>query len=128
MTKEEAVKRLEKYGRVRHDKDFLSARIEAHRYRLKHARNEHAARLEQHRLDKLTEAEKANRLFMEDIALCLSYMPEREKEVLWHFYVRRTYDYIEILSEKLHVERSQIYRIKDKAILTFAALYTKCFY
>ena len=43
-------------------------------------------------------------------------LSDREMTVIHHFYIERTWDYIEILNEKLGVERSQIYRIKDKAM------------
>lgn len=47
----------------------------------------------------------------------LSSLPEDERQVLQRFYVCRTRDYIDRLCEELGYERSQIYKIKDNALL-----------
>lgn len=128
MTREEAVALLKKYGRVRLQQEFMDIRIETHQRMLKYAENNHRRDIQRHRLEQLEQVHRANRDFMAEVDGCLSLLDRRQKEVLWHFYIERTYDYIEILNEKLNVERSQIYRIKDRAITAFAALYTKDFY
>ena len=128
MTKEEAIAKLKKYGEIRLDQQFVQTRLGYHRRRLSVAETEHRRNIEQQRVESLEKVEEENRRYMEDIEVCLNCMPPRQKEVLWHFYVQRSDDYIEILNEKLNVERSQIYRIKARAEITFAALYTKNFY
>lgn len=128
MTKEEAIISLKKYGEIRLEQQFIQTRLEHHSRRLAAAEKDHDKGMEQHRIDELEKVAEENRRYMEDVEVCLDCMPPRQRRVLWHFYVRRSDDYIEILNEKLNVERSQIYRIKTKAEQTFAALYTKTFY
>ena len=67
----------------------------------------------------LAEMEKtynANSEYLKDMGCRLALLNDRETTVIHHFYIERTWDYIEILNEKLGVERSQIYRIKDRAM------------
>ncbi len=49
----------------------------------------------------------------------LNALSEDEKQVLESFYIRRTSDYIDRLSETLCCERPTLYRLKDRALYNF---------
>lgn len=49
----------------------------------------------------------------------LSALTDEERRVLDLFYIHRTRGHVEILMEELHLETSQIYRIKDAALYKF---------
>ena len=49
----------------------------------------------------------------------LSTLTDEERRVLDLFYIHRTRGHVEILMEELHLETSQIYRIKDAALYKF---------
>lgn len=128
MTREEGIKRLVKYGETIREQVFIDAKLAVHRRRLAVAETDCSKQVEQHRVARLEKITEENLRFTEDVEACLNSMPPREKEVLWQFYVDRGFDYIGSLCEKLGVERTQVYRIKDRAVLTFCCLYTKDFY
>ena len=67
-------------------------------------------------LKKMQRTVKANQEFLDEIDRVLEFLPPRERVVLYNFYVDREYDYIENINEELNIERSQIYRVKDKAL------------
>lgn len=129
MYREEAIKKLKNYSRIKHQQEFLNIQLRAleERYsRLPPGCEDKPAKLSA--INRLKSVYNSNREYMEFIENCLSCLSERERVILWHFYVERTYDYIEIINEKLHIERSQIYRLKDKALRTFAMLSQGDFY
>lgn len=49
----------------------------------------------------------------------LDALDAQEKQVLESFYIRRTSDYIDRLSEALCCERPTLYRLKDRALYRF---------
>lgn len=49
----------------------------------------------------------------------LNSLTDDERLVLEYFYIDRPTKHIERLSEKLHIERSQVYLLKDKALHKF---------
>lgn len=129
MYREEAIKKLKNYSRIKHQQEFLNIQLRALEERYSHLPpgcEDKPAKLSA--INRLKSVYNSNREYMEFIENCLSCLSERERVVLWHFYVERTYDYIEIINEKLHIERSQIYRLKDKALRTFAMLSQGDFY
>ncbi|MEG1862104.1 MAG: hypothetical protein RR198_00700 [Oscillospiraceae bacterium] len=65
---------------------------------------------------KLSRTINANQGEIEDMERALEFLPQRESEILHHFYVDRQYGYLDIISEELGIERSQIYRLKDRAL------------
>lgn len=56
---------------------------------------------------------------VERVGRGLAILDEREKEVLNGFYIHRTPDYVDRLCDKLCIEKSQVYRTKDKALYKF---------
>ena len=52
----------------------------------------------------------------------LSEMDKTERYVLETFYVNRPSGYIEEIESSLHIERSQVYRVKDRALVNFTKL------
>ena len=49
----------------------------------------------------------------------LSGLNSEERDVLDCFYINREYRHIDTLKEKLHLEKSQIYKLKDIALYKF---------
>lgn len=49
----------------------------------------------------------------------LNTLTDEERRVLDLFYIHRTRGHVEVLMEELHLETSQIYRIKDAALYKF---------
>lgn len=76
-------------------------------------------------LDNLVIKEKLKMLYTVDAKLVniiergLKALSEQERIVLYDFYVDRNENYILKLLQKLHLEKSQIYKIKDKALHKF---------
>lgn len=76
----------------------------------------------------LAEREKiaANvKMVSEDIARldsALEQLSAQERLVIQRFYIHRTSDYIERLSDELCLERSQVYRVKDHAVIHLARI------
>ena len=129
MYKEKAVKKLKEYSRIRYQQEYLRVQLAVMKDRFEHLppdSKERPAKLAT--IKRIESVYSSNREIIEDVETCLSFLPERERTVLWHFYVERTDDYIEVLNEKLNVERSQIYRLKDKAIERFSMLSQDAFY
>ena len=52
----------------------------------------------------------------------LAKLTPDERMILERFYIRRRKDYLERLTEDLHVERSEVYRLKDQALRRLARL------
>ena len=129
MYREKAVSKLKNYSAIKHQQKFLTVQLAALEDRYNHLPQDYPdkeAKLST--INRLKSVYRSNEEYMEFIENCIDFLNERERTVLWHFYVERTYDYIEIINEKLNVERSQIYRIKDKALETFAMLSQGDFY
>ncbi|MBQ8604216.1 MAG: hypothetical protein IJ410_05190 [Oscillospiraceae bacterium] len=126
MYKQQAVEQLREYSRAKERAPFLAAKAQVLKERLENNIGDKRTTLAV--LKRVECTMTADSMVIQDVESCLEYLDERERCVLWHFYVRRTYDYIEILNEKLCVERSQIYRLKDKAIQKYAMLSMGDFY
>jgi len=126
MYKEQAIKLLREYGQAKEREPFLAMKKQVLTERI----NNETGNMQANRavLKRVEQAIAADSITIQDVESCLEYLSERERCVLWHFYVQRTDDYIEILNEKLCVERSQIYRLKDKALRKFAMLSMQDFY
>lgn len=62
--------------------------------------------------------------FVDQVDRALAVLTEEERVVLDGFYINRPTDYRNRLCDKLHIEESTLYRIKDNAIKRFTiALY-----
>lgn len=126
MHKEQAVEQLKEYSRAKERRPFLEMKLQALQRRME--RYPEKIRATMAVMARIEETVKADSMIIEDVESCLEMLDEREKRLLWHFYIHRTYDYIEILNEKLCVERSQIYRLKDKALEKYMMLSLASFY
>ena len=60
-----------------------------------------------------------NRRRVRRIARGLAALSDDERKVLNLFYINRPRGYVDILCEELAVERSQVYRIKNRALYKF---------
>lgn len=125
MYKHAMLKQLKDYGTIKQMQPVLEQQIAATEWQLeKHGdRTTHSGLSRSRTLARLQRTYAANREFLLDIDCCLQVLDNREKLVIHHFYLERTWDYIDILSEKLGVERSQLYRIKDKALRKLCLAY-----
>lgn len=126
MYKEQAVEQLREYSRAKEREPFLAMKKQVLTERINNGTGD--SRTSRAVLKRVENTILADSITIQDVESCLEYLSERERCVLWHFYIQRTDDYIEILNEKLCVERSQIYRLKDKAIRKFAMLSMQDFY
>lgn len=125
MYKHAMLRQLRDYGTIRRMQPVLKQQIESAKWRMeKHG--DRIAGSGQSRSEAIAHMERtysANREFIRDMESCFNVLTDRERTVIHHFYIERTWDYIEILSEKLSVERSQLYRIKDKAMRKLVLAY-----
>ncbi len=69
--------------------------------------------------DELKNNYKTVKRSVDRVSRGLEVLDEREKQILDGFYICRTLDYADRLCDKLCVEKSQLYRIKDKALYKF---------
>lgn len=120
MWKQVVIEDLKKYGEIQRAQPLLQSQIKMAKERFFY--NEQIGDTHKNTLDKMVKIKKMEQHYQEnqfsadEILAALHLLEEREKTVLHYFYIDRPFDYIEILSEILNVERSQIYRIKDKAL------------
>ncbi len=126
MYKEQAMEQLREYARAKERENFLAVKATVLKERIESGRD--SSRTTRAVLKRVENAIAADSMVIRDVESCMELLSDRERCVLWHFYVQRTDDYIEILNEKLCVERSQIYRLKDKALQKFAMLSMGDFY
>lgn len=111
---------LKKYSEIRKVQPVLNAQVAALNRKIE--RYEQQGKSGGEMLDsfallkKLERTVSANQEVLEDMDGVFQFLSRREKDVIWHFYIERNSDYIDILCEKLGLERSQVYRIKDKAV------------
>ena len=118
MYKHRMLRMLKDYGNIKRMQPVLAQQIENTKWQLE-KRGDRVTSSGVSRSRALIEMEKtynANSEYLKDMDCRLSLLNDREMAVIHHFYIERTWDYIEILNEKLGVERSQIYRIKDRAM------------
>lgn len=76
-------------------------------------------------LDNITERERLSfslKIAEELINLTekgLTTLEERERQVLEGFYMQRVVNHVEALCEKMHIEKTRLYEIKDNALRKF---------
>ncbi len=125
MYKHRMLRMLKDYGDIKRMQPLLAQQIENTKWQLE-KRGDRVTSGGISRSRSLAEMEKtyaANSEYLQDMDCRLTVLDNREKTVIYHFYIERTWDYIEILNEKLGVERSQLYRIKDKAMAKLCRAY-----
>ena len=82
-------------------------------------------RVEERLLDNIVERERlkytyrANEHLVKIIERGLAGLTEEERFILDAFFISRPKNHIEKCIEKLHVEQSQVYRMKDRALYRF---------
>ena len=125
MYKHAMQKQLMDYGTIKEMQPVLRRQIDGLKDKISHRGDvvTSAGLTQQQTLNRLERTYAANREFLADLEYCFQFLDLRERTVLHHFYIQRTWDYIEIISEKIGVERSQIYRIKDKALKKLVLAY-----
>lgn len=125
MYKHRMLRMLKDYGDIKRMQPVLAQQIENTRWQLEKRgdRVTSSGISRSQSLEEMKKAYDANREYLQDMDCRMTVLDEREMTVIHHFYIERTWDYIEILNEKLGVERSQIYRIKDKAMKKLCTAY-----
>lgn len=84
-----------------------------------------ASRIEDRMLDNIVERERLTHTYKATQKLVglvdqgLAGLTNDERAVLNKFYITRTHGHVETLMEELHLEKTRIYQIKDKAIYNF---------
>lgn len=84
-----------------------------------------ASRMEDSMLNNIVERERLKHTYRAVKRLVnlvdkgLAGLSENEKKVLDRFYVERRQGHIEQLTNELHVEQAQVYRLKDEALYKF---------
>lgn len=129
MNKEIVLKQLKEYSQRRKVQPVLKNQIERLKKRAVLRRSEGAQESERQTeermrsIKRLEEAYRFNRRRQKSMDICLSTLEYREKTVLWYFYIDRPSDYIDRLADELGIERSQIYRVKDRALRNLGKVY-----
>lgn len=129
MNKEIILKQLKEYSQRRKVQPVLKNQIERLKKRAVLRRSEGAQESERQTeerirsIKRLEEAYRFNRRRQKSMDICLSTLEYREKTVLWYFYIDRPSDYIDRLADELGIERSQIYRVKDRALRNLGKVY-----
>ncbi len=70
-------------------------------------------------LDRKEENYRLTRRRVEAVERGLACVSPQQRQILEQFYVRRTAAHAQDLAQLLHVEQSQVYRLKDEALRTF---------
>lgn len=87
-----------------------------------------ASRSEDHLLnnivkrDKLKQNKKLSKEFVEQMEKTLDMLPKQQKDILTEFFVDRSRGHIERLMDKMHIEKSRVYELKDEALHNFTIL------
>ena len=87
-----------------------------------------ASRSEDHLLnnivkrDKLKQNKKLSKEFVEQMEKTLDMLPKQQKNILTEFFVDRSRGHIERLMDKMHIEKSRVYELKDEALHNFTIL------
>ena len=87
-----------------------------------------ASRSEDHLLnnivkrDKLKQNNELAEKFVQTIEKTLYLLPKQQQEILTEFFVDRSRGHIERLMDKMHVEKSRAYELKDEALHNFTIL------
>lgn len=125
MYKHAMLRMLQDYGAAKDMQPLLERQINGLKMKIDHSIDKTVTSVQklESTVQRLERNHRANASFMADIEYCFKALTDREYCVIYHFYIHRTWDYIEIINEKIGVERSQIYRIKDKAMKKLVAAY-----
>ena len=125
MYKHAMLRMLQDYGAAKDMQTLLEQQIAGLKMKIDHSIDKSAPSVQklESTMQRRERNYKASASFMADIEYCFKVLTDREYCVIYHFYIHRTWDYIELISEKIGVERSQIYRIKDKAMKKLVAAY-----
>ena len=87
-----------------------------------------ASRSEDHLLnnivkrDKLRQNKELAEKFVQTIERTLYLLPRQQQEILTEFFIDRSKGHIERLMDKMHVEKSRAYELKDEALHNFTIL------
>ena len=87
-----------------------------------------ASRSEDHLLnnivkrDKLKQNKKLSKEFVEQMEKTLDMLPKQQKDIMTEFFVDRSRGHIERLMDKMHIEKSRVYELKDEALHNFTIL------
>ena len=129
MNKEIILKQLKEYSQRRKVQPVLKEQIERLKKRAVLRKSEGALESERQTeerlrsIKRLEEAYRFNRRRQKSMDISLDTLEYREKTVLWYFYIDRPSDYIDRLADELGIERSQIYRVKDRALKNLGKVY-----
>lgn len=72
--------------------------------------------------DKLKQNKKLSKEFVEQMEKTLDMLPKQQKDILTEFFVDRSRGHIERLMDKMHIEKSRVYELKDEALHNFTIL------
>lgn len=72
--------------------------------------------------DKLIKNKKSAQEFVKTIEKTLFLLSERQQDILSEFFIERSRGYMDRLMEKMHVEKSRVYELKDEALHNFTIL------
>ena len=72
--------------------------------------------------DKLKQNKKLSKEFVEQMEKNLDMLPKQQKDILTEFFVDRSRGHIERLMDKMHIEKSRVYELKDEALHNFTIL------
>lgn len=87
-----------------------------------------ASRSEDHLLnnivkrDKLRQNKELSEKFVQTIERTLYLLPKQQQEILTEFFIDRSKGHIERLMDKMHIEKSRVYELKDEALHNFTIL------
>lgn len=72
--------------------------------------------------DKLKQSKRLAKEFVEQVEKTLDMLPKQQKDILTEFFVDRSRGHIERLMDKMHIEKSRVYELKDEALHNFTIL------
>ena len=129
-----AVQDLRKYAALKAGVENIAARVEALEVKFAGIKSANTtetpvtggeSKYEDFLLDNIVERERlkllsqADRLLLAVIDRGLAALNDTERRVLDRFFIHRIKDHVPRLTKELHLEQSQIYRIKDQALYKF---------
>ena len=72
--------------------------------------------------DKLRQNKELAEKFVQTIERTLYLLPRQQQEILTEFFIDRSKEHIERLMDKMHIEKSRVYELKDEALHNFTIL------
>ena len=72
--------------------------------------------------DKLQQNKELAEKFVQTIERTLYLLPRQQQEILTEFFIDRSKGHIERLMDKMHIEKSRVYELKDEALHNFTIL------